>query len=49
MKVLLVGLALCAVAIARPQDGQFTREAIQQAQSQNLIPRDAHIESVSDF
>lgn len=49
MKYLIVCFAFCAAAaLARPQEGaQFAREAIQSAQAQQILPRDATIENVS--
>lgn len=52
MKYLVLTIALFAVAaVAFPQkDGAlFTNEAIKQAQSQQLIPAGAQIQSVSSF
>ncbi|XP_053696393.1 uncharacterized protein LOC128743757 [Sabethes cyaneus] len=49
MKAIICLLAVVAVALAAPQDGAaLTNEAIRQAQSQQLIPRDATIQGVQE-
>lgn len=51
MKVAICLLALVAVAVAAPQErdgAALTNEAIRQAQSQQLIPRDATIQGVQE-
>lgn len=49
--VCLAVLAALVVAEAAPQreGAAFTKEAIKQAQSTFLIPKDAEIQKVSDF
>lgn len=51
MKVAICLLAVVAVALAAPQErdgAALTNEAIRQAQSQQLIPRDATIQGVQE-